>query len=83
MTVPEDLSPRNEDPSVRENASGWLPPRPERIPRPTYWPAVLALGVVLLAWGAVTSPIVSLVGAVVMATSLWGWIREIEHEHSS
>jgi hypothetical protein len=81
MITPADVPSRSEVSSGHDDRPGWLPPRPERVPRPTYWPAVLSLGVVLLAWGAVTSPIVSLVGAVAVAASLWGWIREIDHEH--
>ncbi|HEX3344498.1 MAG TPA: hypothetical protein VHS09_07980 [Polyangiaceae bacterium] len=59
---------------------GWNRPRPELIPRSTAWPAAMALGVMLFAWGLVTSPIVLGVGGVLFAVSLAGWIGEIRNE---
>ena len=56
--------------------------KPDAVPRPTCWPAVLAFGVTFLFWGIVTSWTISLVGLVVLIVSLVGWIKEIIHEHS-
>lgn len=60
---------------------GWSRPKPdpEDIPRPTYWPAVLAAGITALLWGTITSWIISLVGLVLFAIALWGWIEELRH----
>lgn len=55
-----------------------LPPEP--LPRPTYWPAVLALGVVFFAWGFITSLIISGVGLILLATGLAGWIGEMRYD---
>jgi hypothetical protein len=41
----------------------------------------MALGVTLLAWGIITSPVVLGVGVALFAVSLAGWIGEIRHEH--
>ncbi|HEY6462581.1 MAG TPA: hypothetical protein VIY73_20570 [Polyangiaceae bacterium] len=60
---------------------GWNVPRPERIPRPTPWPAAMALGTTLFAWGFVTSPVVLGLGLVLLTLSLGGWRGEIRHEH--
>ncbi|MGH7298631.1 MAG: cytochrome c oxidase subunit 4 [Polyangiaceae bacterium] len=60
---------------------GWNVPRPERIPRPTAWPAGMALGITLFAWGLITSPVVLGLGLTMFAASLAGWIGEIRHEH--
>lgn len=59
---------------------GWNKPLPETLPQPTYWPAFLALGIVLLLWGVVTVIAISIVGLVVIAVSLYGWIGDILRE---
>ena len=51
------------------------------LPQPTYWPAVMALGIVFLAWGLVTSVLISVVGLILFALALAGWIRELRHGH--
>lgn len=58
---------------------GWSVPRPAELPRPTYWPAVLALGIVLLVWGLVSSLVISGVGLALFAVGLSGWIGELRH----
>ena len=47
---------------------------------PSIWPVALSAGVTLLAFGVVTSSVFSLVGAVLFAWSLAGWIRDLRHE---
>ncbi|MFL5731700.1 MAG: hypothetical protein ACJ78Q_00750 [Chloroflexia bacterium] len=61
--------------------TGWSWAQPEHIPLPTYWPAGLALGVTLLLWGLITSPLLTIIGLIVFATSLAGWIGELRNEH--
>ena len=58
---------------------GWSRPKPEHVPHPTYWPAVLALGVTFLVWGLITSYVISAVGLVLFALALGGWIWEMRH----
>jgi hypothetical protein len=65
---------------VSEPRAGWNKAKPESIPRPTVWPAALALAITFTAWGLVTSPIVLAVGVLLFAVSLGGWIGEIRHE---
>jgi hypothetical protein len=55
-------------------------PRPERLPEPTYRPALLALGIALLGFGVTTSFILSGIGLVLSVIALAGWIGEIHHE---
>ncbi len=59
----------------------WSEPQAQIIPNPTYWPAVLALGVLFMFWGIVTLWVVSLVGFVLLGIALAGWIGELRHEH--
>ncbi|MGO9835041.1 MAG: hypothetical protein ACLP1X_12575 [Polyangiaceae bacterium] len=65
---------------MNEPRPGWNRPRPAAIPPPSVWPAALALGTALLAWGVVASPIILVFGLVLFGVSLGGWIGEIRHE---
>lgn len=59
---------------------GWKKPLPERLARPTYWPAALALGATMALLGPVTLMAVTVVGVCVGAVALAGWIGEIVNE---
>ncbi|HWH70418.1 MAG TPA: hypothetical protein VNT26_13610 [Candidatus Sulfotelmatobacter sp.] len=52
-------------------------------PAPTIWPAALALGATFLAWGLISSLIISLIGLALFAIALGKWIGEIRHERKS
>lgn len=58
----------------------WGTPKPEVVPPPTYWPAVMAAGITFMLAGVVTTLIVSGVGLIVFAVALAGWIGDIRHE---
>ena len=62
---------------------GWQELPQEPLPRPTYFPAGLAMGVAFLFWGLISSWVVFLVGLVLFSAALAGWITEIRHEHKS
>ena len=64
---------------VAEHRPGWGEPKPEHAPSPTYWPAVLGLGIAFLFWGLITTPLISLVGVGLGAVGLAGWIGELRH----
>jgi hypothetical protein len=66
---------------MSERRPGWNVPKPERIPRPTVWPAAMSLAIAFFAWGLVTSPVVLGVGFALFVVSLGGWLGEIRHEH--
>jgi hypothetical protein len=68
-------------PAAPEDQPGWQRVDHTALPRPTYWPAVLALGITFLAWGLLTSPLISGVGLVLFAVALAGWIGELRHGH--
>jgi hypothetical protein len=59
---------------------GWHKPQPEKLPEPTYWPAVLAFAMVLFAWGWVTDLYISVIGFVLSGVALAGWIGDLRHE---
>jgi len=50
------------------------------IPQPTYAPFMLALGVTMLFWGLVTSPVMSAGGFAIFVWALWMWIRDIAQD---
>lgn len=54
--------------------------QPEELPKPTYWPFFLALGVVLMFWGILTSWIITGIGFILFGVALTGWITEIYKE---
>ncbi|MCA9110844.1 MAG: hypothetical protein KDA52_12900 [Planctomycetaceae bacterium] len=47
------------------------------LPQPTYAPAAMALGVMMLLWGIVTMWPMSLAGVGLMTWSLWTWMQEL------
>lgn len=47
------------------------------LPAPTAWPIILAFGIALLLAGLVTSPSVSVLGAILAVTGCVGWFREV------
>jgi hypothetical protein len=63
----------------RTSREGWLLPKPATLPQPSYWPAALALGIIFLLWGVVTTYVVSAIGLVVSAVALAGWIGALRH----
>ena len=62
------------DTAARED---WSVPRPHRLPKPTYWPAVAALGVTFIFFGVVTSWAFTVAGGALFALALAKWIGEM------
>lgn len=60
----------------------WNAPLPEKLPKPSVWPMVVAFGSCLLAWGIVTSWIISVVGLVAFITGITGWVMDMRNEQS-
>ncbi len=72
------VAPRDVEPDAHA-PEGWSRAMPEHLPRPTYWPAVLAVGVTMIAWGLAASLLITLVGLIVLGIAVWGWIGELRH----
>ena len=60
--------------------AGWVECPPAHVPAPTAAPALFSLGATLLAWGIVSSGVVSLIGGALLASALLQWIGEIAHD---
>lgn len=59
---------------------GWSLPAPERLPIPTYAPAIMAFGIIVFAMGLATTWYVCVAGCVVFAVAAWRWIGELQGE---
>jgi hypothetical protein len=55
-------------------------PRPARLPAPTYTPAIVALALVVMAWGAVTTIALVVLGVVLLAVGVAGWMMELRRD---
>lgn len=55
----------------------WAVPKPDSIPQRTYWPAMLALGIVFVCFGIVAEYVFVLVGMVLMIWSIGHWVGEL------
>jgi hypothetical protein len=60
---------------------GWTRPTLDKLPRPTYWPLILAVGVVFALGGIVTSYGLSFVGVAVIVIAIAGWVGELRYDH--
>lgn len=60
---------------------GWTNPEGMHVPEPTYAPLFLAIGMMCMLWGIVTTPLLSLVGGILFAIAITKWIGEVRHEH--
>ena len=53
------------------------------MPKPTIWPAALAVGLVAAAFGMITSGIFFYVGVALVVLAVTGWMRDLIEEHHS
>jgi hypothetical protein len=68
------------DEQLADSHPDWEPLPPEHLPRPTYFPAGLAMGITFLFWGLITSWVIFVVGLALFIAALVGWIAEIRYE---
>jgi hypothetical protein len=67
---------------------GWHKPLPEHLPKPGYWPAIMAMGITFILWSLavgfneVVSTIIILfiVGLSLFTVALIGWIGDLRDE---
>ncbi len=65
---------------IEKNQVEKVKAKPEILPKPTYWPFFLALGLAFIGWGLLTTWYFSLAGLIVFVISLIGWINILRHE---
>jgi hypothetical protein len=75
--------PDEQSQSAESVPPGWqrLPDTP--LPRPTYFPAGVAMGAAFVFWGLITTWVVLVVGIALFVAALAGWIAELRHEYKS
>ena len=54
------------------------PADPEELPKPTFWPFILSVGLLFLFWGLITSMILTGVGLLIAGVSIAGWIMDLQ-----
>jgi hypothetical protein len=85
---PERGRPRSENPAGEPTQlilpvhgeplrPGWGRPAPDVIPRPTYWPALFALGVAFFMWGLISNLFVLGLGFTLFIVSCAGWVYDL------
>lgn len=58
----------------------WQKAQPEQLPKPTYWPFFLAMGLAFMFWGLLTTWVILTAGVLIFIVSLIGWINLLRHE---
>jgi uncharacterized membrane protein HdeD (DUF308 family) len=87
--IPNEFqSPVKSKQYTSELPDGWHKPKPEVLPKPGYWPFLLALGIAFILWGLAvgfnevfsTIIIVSGLGLILFIVALAGWIGDLRDE---
>lgn len=60
-----------------DDAVEWHDPLPYNVPRQTYTPAILSLGLVLLLWGILAAWVLVAAGLLLVVVGVGGWTREL------
>jgi hypothetical protein len=60
-----------------ENREAWPKAKPQRLPRPSYFPFFFALSLLFLFWGMVSLWVMAVTGFVGLCVSLAGWIGDL------
>lgn len=58
----------------------WMKAQPQELPKPTYYPFFLALGLIFLGWGILAGWIIGVAGFIIVVAALTGWINLLRHE---
>lgn len=74
--------------SSKELTFGWHKPKPEVLPKPAYWPFLMALGIAFILWGLAlgfnevfsTILLISGLGLIMFLVALAGWIGDLRDE---
>ena len=80
--------PQSSPSSGGQIPKGWHKPLPEHLPKPGYWPAIMALGVTFMLWALAvgfnevvsTIVILFLIGLSIFTVALIGWIGDLRDE---
>ncbi|MGA9776562.1 MAG: cytochrome c oxidase subunit 4 [Candidatus Dormiibacterota bacterium] len=59
------------------------PAEEEHGPGPSFWPALLAVGVAMSLIGVITKVVVVVIGLVILLVALGGWLRDARRDYRS
>ncbi len=66
--------------SVGGDRAGWSEPVPREPPKPTFWPAIMALGVAVMMWSIMLDWIVVAASIMLFTIACVGWIGDLLRE---
>jgi hypothetical protein len=58
----------------------WVKPIPEKTPPPTFWPVSLAMSIIFILWGIISTWVISVVGLILFGISVRGWVMDLLNE---
>ena len=59
---------------------GWSRPKPEIIPRATYWPVLFAGGISFVFWDLISDIWIFGAGLILLVMSMIGWVNDLLNE---
>ena len=59
---------------------GWSRPKPEIIPRATYWPILFGGGIAFIFWGIISDVWMFAAGLILAIASIIGWVNDLLNE---
>lgn len=71
-----DMGHLPESESQTSDSSLDAPGEEEHLPSPSFWPILLAFGMVLIAIGVIFSLVISVIGVALLLASMVGWMLE-------
>ncbi len=77
-TAGEERAPDHE--TETEPHPGWSRPKPEIIPRATYWPVLFAGGTAFIFWGVISDIWMFGAGLILAIMSMIGWVNDLLNE---
>jgi hypothetical protein len=75
-TTPEGLQKTNLTGRKRTRARGRLVSAEEVMPKPSFWPLLMAFSIAVILFSVLTGPVVAVIGAILLVGSALGWILE-------
>jgi hypothetical protein len=79
-TAAEIAAASTNNASTHQAPAGWLLLPEEELPKATYWPVIMGLAITLIVFGIITTIIITIVGFILFAVSLIGWIGDVQNE---
>lgn len=73
-------NPGDHNPADNNILEEWVKPMPQKTPEPTFWPISLAMSIIFILWGLISTWIISVVGLILFSISVWGWVKDLLNE---